>query len=221
MPLNKTKHNQSGENNPMWGRHHSEETKAKISKANKGNIGLPGKKNPMYGKRYTEEEKRIIGIRTKKALSDPVVKKKLSNAQRGRKHSEETKAKIRNSTRGIKRSEETKEKMRRLAKLRFSDPTKNVMYSIHRRFGVVYKTPYSRYYLVGIFKFMLPYYQCLISKRFENFCAVFWVFPFVKIIAEHFYYEFLAVTVDKIRIFAVDHKTKIASIFPFVWIEVI
>ena len=41
------------ENNPMYGKHHSEETKAKIREAEKGKFD--GEKNPFYGKKHTEE----------------------------------------------------------------------------------------------------------------------------------------------------------------------
>lgn len=44
----------SGEGNPFYGRHHSEETKQKISEHRKGkNIG---KDHPMFGKHHSEEE---------------------------------------------------------------------------------------------------------------------------------------------------------------------
>lgn len=40
--------------NPMFGKHHSKETKRRLSEANKG------EKNPMYGKRLSEETKQKI-----------------------------------------------------------------------------------------------------------------------------------------------------------------
>ena len=43
----------SGEGNPFYGQHHSEETKKKISEHRKGK--LIGKEHPMYGKKHTEE----------------------------------------------------------------------------------------------------------------------------------------------------------------------
>ena len=39
-----------GENHPMYGKHHSEETKKKMSEDRKGKPGMKGEKNPMYGK---------------------------------------------------------------------------------------------------------------------------------------------------------------------------
>jgi hypothetical protein len=41
----------SGENNPFYGKHHSEETKKKISESRKGK--LIGKNHPMYGKNHS------------------------------------------------------------------------------------------------------------------------------------------------------------------------
>jgi len=48
----------SGENNPFYGKHHSEETKQKISENRKGKAC--GKNHPFYGKHWTEEEKTQI-----------------------------------------------------------------------------------------------------------------------------------------------------------------
>ena len=39
-----------GENHPMYGKHHTEETRKKISEAEKGRHGMKGENNPMYGK---------------------------------------------------------------------------------------------------------------------------------------------------------------------------
>ena len=47
-----------GENNPMYGKHHTEEGKMKISESRKGKYC--GENNPMYGKQRTEEEKMKI-----------------------------------------------------------------------------------------------------------------------------------------------------------------
>jgi group I intron endonuclease len=45
--ISKNHHCVSGENNPMFGKTHTQETKNKISKANKGNISSVGSKNGM------------------------------------------------------------------------------------------------------------------------------------------------------------------------------
>ena len=49
-----TKQKLSGENHPMWGKQHSEETKQKMSESKQG------EKNHMYGKTHTEESKRKL-----------------------------------------------------------------------------------------------------------------------------------------------------------------
>lgn len=45
----------SGENNPMFGRNHSEETKNQISETKIRNKSAAGKNNPFYGKKHTPE----------------------------------------------------------------------------------------------------------------------------------------------------------------------
>ena len=64
--------NTKGSNNGFYNKHHSEEAKAKISRANKGKCYNKGKDNPMYGKHHSEE-----------------IKAKISRANKGRKFSEE------------------------------------------------------------------------------------------------------------------------------------
>ena len=55
----------SGENHPMYGKHHSEEWKRKMRGENNPFYGsLAGKNNPMYGKKHSEE--------TRKKLSDAI-----------------------------------------------------------------------------------------------------------------------------------------------------
>lgn len=132
----------------MMGLKHSEETKQKISLANKGRIKSAetieklrlaniGKKNSLGCKRTSQTIKKI-----KEALSRPDVKEKILKANIGKKLSlesierirqtklgkranEETKIKMSKSQKGRKHSEETIEKMRK-AKLgkRISEETK-------------------------------------------------------------------------------------------------
>ncbi len=73
-----------GTDNPMHGRHHSEETKRKIAKC--------GKNHWLYGKTHSEETKQKIRIANAKGLSGML----------NRKHSEETKRKISASMLGNK-----------------------------------------------------------------------------------------------------------------------
>lgn len=92
-----------GENNAMYGKHHTEETKKKIGEASKG--------------RYCTEESRQ---KISKALkgkyvgeNNPMYGKKGENhPMYGKHHSKETKQKISESKKGKHHSEETKQKMK-------------------------------------------------------------------------------------------------------------
>ena len=53
-----------GKNHPMYGRHHTKETKEKMSKSHKGKSD--GDKNPMYGKHHTDEWKKNNSAMMKK-----------------------------------------------------------------------------------------------------------------------------------------------------------
>ena len=87
------------------GKHHSEETKRKISESHKGEknpmYGKFGKDNSMYGKHHSEE--------SKKKMSES--KKGEKHHMYGKHHSEETKRKISESHKGLKHSEKTKKKI--------------------------------------------------------------------------------------------------------------
>ena len=87
IPWNKGKHPKSvqGENHPMYGKSHSEETRKKISQSLKGKISW------MKGKKHTEETKIKIGLASKQ-----------------RRHSEKTKERIRMAMLGTKQSQESK-----------------------------------------------------------------------------------------------------------------
>ena len=102
----------SGEKNPMFGKHHSEETRRKISES------MSGESNPFYGRQHSDETKQKISVIHKgKHLSDEQ-KKKLSESMSGennpfygRQHSEETKRKLSEKNKGKHLSEETKQKI--------------------------------------------------------------------------------------------------------------
>lgn len=90
----------------------SEETRAKISKANKG------ENNAMHGKKHSEESKAKMSKAHKGKKISNETKKKMSKAQKGRKHTDETKAKMSKAQKGENHplygkhhSDETKEKM--------------------------------------------------------------------------------------------------------------
>ncbi|MGN0246521.1 MAG: NUMOD3 domain-containing DNA-binding protein [Lachnospiraceae bacterium] len=101
-----------GENHPMYGKHHSEETRKKISESNKGL--LSGDKNPMFGIRRTGKDHPMYG----KHLSEET-KKKLSNALSGEN----------NPNYGKEFSDDTKLKMHN-AKIGKYDGDKNPMYGV-------------------------------------------------------------------------------------------
>ena len=63
----------SGENGPMYGKHHTEETKKKLSEIHKGRYN--GEYNPFYGKTHTDETKKKISIAAKNRTDNkkPVV----------------------------------------------------------------------------------------------------------------------------------------------------
>lgn len=115
----------------------SEETKKKISAANKGKkrteeekqkmsniqknrspeiakragLKLRGRQSPNKGVPHTEEAKQKIKIARSKQIITEEHKQNMSKAQKGRKHSEETKKKIGCSNKGKVVSNETKLKM--------------------------------------------------------------------------------------------------------------
>ena len=61
-----------GENNPFYGKHHSDEARRKISEANKG------EKSPFYGKHHSDEARRKISEAAKNMSEEH--RRKLSEA---------------------------------------------------------------------------------------------------------------------------------------------
>ena len=59
----------SGENHPMYGKHHSEETKEKISNTLINNCSQKGKNNGFYGKHHSEETKKILSEKSGHPMS--------------------------------------------------------------------------------------------------------------------------------------------------------
>lgn len=78
-----------GENNSFYGKHHSEESKKKISEANKVRSG---EDTAFYGKHHSEETKAQLSMLQTKRLSVPE-----NNPFYGKHHSDESKEKIRNT----------------------------------------------------------------------------------------------------------------------------
>lgn len=83
----------------------SEETKQKISEANKG------ENNYWYGQKLSEEHRRKLSESHKGQKLPEEQKRKISEARKGIKLSEETKRRISKARKGIKLSEETKQKL--------------------------------------------------------------------------------------------------------------
>ena len=83
-----------GQNNPMFGRKHTQETKNLFSKTRKG--VFKGKKNPMFGKKHSEETKTLLrsrmlgtiwinnGLASKRVLPDQLEPFLESGWKRGR-----------------------------------------------------------------------------------------------------------------------------------------
>lgn len=81
----------TGKKNPFYGKHHSKETKEKISTFHKGK--QTGKDNPFYGKKHTPESIKIISETAKKTFAGVQKtedhKRKIGESHKGKKHSPE------------------------------------------------------------------------------------------------------------------------------------
>lgn len=95
----------------------SEETRAKISEA------LRGKNNPNFGKTTSDETKAKMSEANKDKTHSEEHKAKISVANRGKTLSEETKKKISETMKGKTLSEETKKKMSEAKKSKFTPKT--------------------------------------------------------------------------------------------------
>lgn len=91
-----------GETHPMWGKHHTEESKRKNSESNK--LACTGEKNGMFGKHHSEETRRKIGEKSRARVDSEETRQKKADAARrlhtGRKRSEETKRRISEARKG-------------------------------------------------------------------------------------------------------------------------
>jgi hypothetical protein len=95
----------SGENNPMFGRHHSEEARRKISNA------FRGENNPQYGKPLSEETRKKISQSLKGKIFSEEHCNNLSKSLKGRTFSENALKKMSKAKEGIIPSEETRKKI--------------------------------------------------------------------------------------------------------------
>lgn len=83
----------------MKGKHHSAETRKKISEGNKGKQA--GEKHPFYGRHHSEDAKRRQGAAWKGRRHTEESKKKMSEAQKGKRFSEEHKKNIGEARKGM------------------------------------------------------------------------------------------------------------------------
>ena len=127
--VNKKK-GRKGSGHPFYGKHHTEETKQKLRDINTGKRysdevnakkGKAGEENAFYGRKHSDESKakmsisqksRFASVDERKALSEriteamenPEVRKKISDAKKGKPLSNETKRKMSESRKGAKNS---------------------------------------------------------------------------------------------------------------------
>ena len=80
-----------------FGKHHTKETKEKISKKGKG------RKGPNKGKHFSEETRQKIALSKIGTKASDETKLKMSLTRKGRHHTEETKSKISASHMGLKK----------------------------------------------------------------------------------------------------------------------
>ena len=81
------------------GKHHSAETRKKISEGNKGKQA--GEKHPFYGRHHSEDAKRRQGAAWKGRCHTEESKKRMSEAQKGKHFSEEHKKNIGEARKGM------------------------------------------------------------------------------------------------------------------------
>ena len=123
----------SGDNHPLWGKKHSEETKKKMSESAKGrkpwNTDKPlsddhkkkiskstkGKNNPNWGNKHSEETRRKISKNNARYWQDKErseeTKRKIAESHKGYKHTNEAKKKMSDAKKGTNLSAETKRKI--------------------------------------------------------------------------------------------------------------
>lgn len=122
----------------MYGKHHTPETRKRMSESHKGKHTTPlyGEDNPFYGKHHTEETKRKISESNKGKR-----RYGIDNGMYGKHHTDEAKQKIRqaniganNHNYGKHMTDEAKEKQRlsHLGK-KLSDDTKSLMKNMWKK----------------------------------------------------------------------------------------
>ena len=69
-----------GEKHPMYGKHHSDETRRKMSEA------LKGENHPFYGKHHSDETRRKMSEAQKRKPKSEETRRKISEAHKGNKY---------------------------------------------------------------------------------------------------------------------------------------
>lgn len=108
----------TGDKNPFYGKHHTEESKKKMSEAAMGRVfsdetrkkiseAIKGENHPMYGRCHSEESRNKMS---------EALKKKFANSEKnrpmlGKHHTEETRKKISKANKGKLISEEIRKKI--------------------------------------------------------------------------------------------------------------
>jgi hypothetical protein len=112
----------SGTNNPMYGRHHTNEAKQKMSEGHIGRKCTEETRKKMSesrtGVKLSEEHRKAIAKGNTGKHPTEETKKKIGDKNRGRECSVETRQKIGNVHRGKKKSDETRKRMSEAAKKR-------------------------------------------------------------------------------------------------------
>lgn len=121
----------SGESNPMYGKHHTEETCIKISE------GMLGEKHPFFGKPLPLEHRKHIATALTGKIKSAETRNKIAESKRGKHPTEETLKKMSKASTGRKRTLGSIEKTRQalLGKSR-SEETKRKISETRKRTGV-------------------------------------------------------------------------------------
>lgn len=98
----------SGENNPNYGKHFTDEHKKRISESRKGKC--VGEDHPFYGKHLSDDTKKKISDTRKQIMTDEL-RERISKTVKEAMASEEVKQKLSESHKGIRPSDETRMKM--------------------------------------------------------------------------------------------------------------
>lgn len=106
----------TGEKNGMYGKHHTDKTKQKLSEAGKG-------------RKLSDETKQKMSESQKKRCEDPDERRKLSEARKGKTLTEEHKRKIGDANKGRKHTQEELQKMSEASKRTWQDPEKRLKQS--------------------------------------------------------------------------------------------